>query len=65
MDRKGRRGTQAGQEHLVFQGPRETQDSRACRVSVALQESQALRVTWGFQEPQDSKVRKVFLVSRD
>lgn len=64
-DGKGKRGIRAGQERLVFQGPRETPDSRACRVLVALRESQAPREIWGCQEFQGSKVRKVFLVSRD
>lgn len=57
--------TQAGQGLLVLQGPRETQDSKACLGLVALQELQVLRVMSDFQESQDFRVRKVPLAFRE
>lgn len=65
MGRKVTREIQVGQELLGFQAPRETQDSKACRALAVLQGSQAQREIWDHQEFQDSKVRKVFLASRE
>lgn len=49
----------------MLQGPRETQDSKACLGLVALQDLQDLRVIWDLQEFQDFKVRKVSLAFRE
>lgn len=65
MGRKVTREIQVGQELRGFQALRETQDSKACRALAALQGSQAQREIWDHQEFQDSKVRKVFLASRE
>jgi len=64
-DSKVTKETRAGRGLPELQGPRESQDSKACLGLVARQGSQVLRVTWGLQECQDFKVRKASLACRE
>lgn len=64
-DSKVTKETQAGRGPPEPQGPRESQDSRACLGLVARQGSRARRVTWGLRECRDFKVRKASLACRE